>query len=383
MRKVLDLDDFERVVRGKLPRAVFDYVKHGSETETSLRTNRAVFDEWRLISRVLVGVAERSQARSLFGRDYSAPFGIAPMGGSALVAYDAHNVMARAAAEARIPFILSANSIIPLEEVAKQNPDTWFAAYQAATPEAVIGIAERCARAGIRVLVVTADVAVHSNRESDPRNGFGFPVRPTPRLTWDVLTHPGWMFGVLARTLLKRGIPRMVNLEPDGGPSLFSSQMKGSTAHPALSWEHIRIMREHWKGPLVIKGILSAEDVALARDHGVDGVILSNHGGRQLDQAVSPITILPAALKAAGNLTVMIDSGYRRGTDVLKALALGARAVFIGRPFLFAAADGGQAAVTHAIALLKKEIDMDMALLGVRRLGELSPERLIRVAGVP
>lgn len=383
MRKVLDLDDFERVVCRKLPRAVFDYVKHGSETETALLTNRAVFDQWRLISRVLVGVAERSQAITLLGRDYSAPFGIAPMGGSALVAYDAHNVMARAAAEARIPFILSANSIIPLEEVAQQNSDTWFAAYQSPTAAAAIGIADRCARAGIRVLVVTADVAVHSNRESDPRNGFGFPVRPTPRLTSDVLTHPRWMFGVLARTVLKRGIPRMVNLEPGGGPSLFSSRMKGSTAHPALSWEHIRILREHWKGPLVVKGILSPHDVALARDHGVDGVILSNHGGRQLDHAVSPITMLPAALKVAGGLTVMIDSGYRRGTDVIKALALGAHAVFVGRPFLFAAAHGGQAAVAHGISLLRNEIDMDMALLGLRQLADTSPEMLIRVAGGP
>ncbi|MGH8220255.1 MAG: alpha-hydroxy acid oxidase [Steroidobacteraceae bacterium] len=383
MRKVLDLNDFERRACRKLPRAVFDYVKHGSETETSLRTNRAVFDDWRLISRVLVGVAERSQAITLFGRDYAAPFGIAPMGGSALVAYDAHNVMARAAAAARIPFILSANSIIPLEEVAKQNPDTWFAAYQSATTAAAVGIADRCTRAGIRVVVVTADVAVHSNRESDPRNGFGFPVRPTPRLTWDVLTHPRWMFGMLVRTVLKRGAPRMVNLEPGGGPSLFSSRMKGSTAHPALSWEHIRILREHWKGPLVVKGILSPQDVALARDHGVDGVILSNHGGRQLDQAVSPLTMLPAALKAAGGLAIMIDSGYRRGTDVIKALALGAHAVFIGRPFLFAAAHGGQTAVAHGISLLREEIDMDMALLGVRRLAEMSPEMLIRVAGVP
>ncbi len=245
MRKIIDLDDFERVVRGKLPRAVFDYVRRGSETETTLRTNRAVFDDWRFVTRVLVGVRERSQDVTLFGRRYSAPFGIAPMGGSALVAYDGHNVMARAAAAADIPFILSANSIIPLEEVAKQNPDTWFAVCQSATREAVTGIADRCARAGIRVLVVTADVPMHSNRESDARNGFGFRVRPTPRLTWDVAIHPRRMLGVLARTVFKRGIPRMVNLEPSGGPSLFSSRMKGSTAHPVLSWHHIRILRDH------------------------------------------------------------------------------------------------------------------------------------------
>jgi L-lactate dehydrogenase (cytochrome) len=159
--------------------------------------------------------------------------------------------------------------------------------------------------------------------------------------------------------------------------------MKGSTAHPALSWEHIRMLREQWKGPLVVKGILSPQDVAIARDHGVDGVILSNHGGRQLDHAVAPITMLPAALQAAGGLTVMIDSGYRRGTDVAKALALGAHAVFVGRPLLFAAAHGGQAGVAHAIALLRKEIDMDMALLGVRRIADMSPEMLIRVGDVP
>ncbi|MGH8260809.1 MAG: alpha-hydroxy acid oxidase [Steroidobacteraceae bacterium] len=379
MRQILDLDDFERVVRGRLPRAVFQYVKDGSETETTLRTNRAAFDDWRLVSRVLVGVAERSQAVTLLGRRYASPFGIAPMGGSAMVAFDGPNVLARAAAAAHIPFALSANSLIPLEEVAAQNADTWFAAYQAATREAVIGIAERCARAGVRVMIMTADVPVHSNRESDPRNGFGFPVRPTPRLTWDVATHPRWLLGVLARTLIKRGLPRMVNLEPGGGPSLFSRKMKGSTAHPALAWEHVRIMRDHWKGPLVVKGILSPRDVALARDHGADAVILSNHGGRQLDQAVSPITMLPAALEAAQGLTVMIDSGYRRGTDILKALALGAHGVFIGRPFLFAAAYGGQAAVAQGISLLRDELDKDLALLGVRRIEEIGPDALIRV----
>lgn len=382
MRKVLDLDGFERLARDRLPRAVFDYVAHGSETETALRTNRAAFDDWRMISRVLVGVSDRSQEVMLLGRRYASPFGISPMGGSALVAYDGHNVLARAAAAARIPFILSANSLIPLEEVAQQNPDTWFAAYQSATPEAVIGMVDRCARAGIRVLVVTADVPVQSNHEADIRNGFSLPVRPTPALTWDVVSHPRWTFGVLARTLAKRGPLGTVNLEPDGGPSLFSSAMKDSTAHPGPCWEHVRIMRAHWKGPLVIKGILSPRDVVIARDHGVDGVILSNHGGRQLDHAVSPITILPAAAAAAaGGLTVMIDSGFRR-TDIVKALALGAHAVFIGRPFLFAAAAGGLAAVAHGISLLQKELDRDMALLGTCRIEDIRPEALIRLHDV-
>jgi L-lactate dehydrogenase (cytochrome) len=183
LKRILDLDDFERAVRRKLPRAVFGYVAHGSETEASLRDNRSAFDDWRLIPRVLVGVQDRSQAAELFGLRYTAPFGIAPMGGSALVAYDGHNVMARAAADAGIPCILSANSIIPLEEVAAVNQKIWFAAYQSPTPEAVEGMVARAARARVAVLVLTADVPVGSNREADARNGFSFPIRPRPRLS--------------------------------------------------------------------------------------------------------------------------------------------------------------------------------------------------------
>ncbi len=300
------------------------------------------------------------------------------MGGSALVAYDGHVVMARAAAEANIPFILSANSISPMEEVAKVNPNTWFAAYQSPDAGAIRGMVQRVARAGIRVLALTTDVPIGSNREADARAGFGFPIRPNPRLTWDVMTHPRWMTGVLGRTLLKRGYPHIVNLEPDGGPGLFSTKVKGIAAHESLSWEHVRLMRDLWKGPFVLKGLLSPADVALAREHGVDGVILSNHGGRQLDYAVSPIQVLSAAMVEARGMTVMIDSGFRRGTDVIKALALGAQCVFVGRPFLFAAVYAADAGVRHAIALLSKEIDRDMALLGLRRISETRPELLMK-----
>ena len=371
LKRILDLDDFERAVRRRLPRAVYGYVAHGTETETTLRSNRAIFDEWRLVTRILVGVEQRSSRISLFGRDYAAPFGIAPMGGSALVAYDGHAVMARAAAKAGIPFILSANSIIPLEEVAEANPATWFAAYQSPNREAIEGMVARVARAGIEVLAVTADVPIGSNREYDTRAGFSFPIRPHPRLVWDVATHPRWLVGTLARTLLKRGVPDIVNLEPDGGPNLFSQKVKSIAAHESLNWEHIRVMRDLWKGRFVVKGVLSCEDVAHTRKIGADGVILSNHGGRQLDYAISPLSILEDAVAVAGDMTVMIDSGFRRGTDIVKALALGAKAVFVGRPFLFAAALAGEAGVSHAIALLGKEFDTDMALLGRRRIADI------------
>jgi L-lactate dehydrogenase (cytochrome) len=382
LKRVLDLDDFGRAVRRKLPRAVYAYVAHGAETETALRGNRAAFDRWRLLTRVLVGVGQRSQEIELFGRRYAAPFGIAPMGGSALVAYDGHAVMARAAAAAGIPFILSANSVIPMEEIAAANPQAWFAAYQSPTRTAVEGMVARVQRAGIAVLVLTADVPIGSNREADARNGFGFPIRPTPRLALDVALHPRWTIGVLARTFLTRGYPHIVNLEPDGGPGLFSRAVAGIAAHEDLSWDHLQLMRELWKGPLVLKGVLSPADVARARDMGLDGVILSNHGGRQLDYAPSPLQVLPPALAAARGMPVMIDSGFRRGTDVIKALAFGARAVFVGRPFLYAAALAGEPGVAHAIGLLAKELDVDLALLGLRRVGEITREVLLDAGAV-
>lgn len=376
LQSILDLDDFERAARPKLPKAVYGYVAHGAETEATLRANRAAFDALRLVPRVLVGVSERRQDIRLFDRHYAAPFGIAPMGGSALVAYQGHTVMAKAAADARIPFILSANSIIPMEEVVRANPNTWFAAYQSPQRGAIEGMVERVTRAGIAVLVITADVPIGSNREADARAGFGFPIRPNFKLSWDVATHPRWVASVLARTLVRRGNPHIDNLEPWGGPGLFSREVAGIAAHESLDWQHIRMVREHWKGPLVIKGILSPDDVTRASDHGADGVILSNHGGRQLDQAVSPMQILASALERAHGITVMIDSGFRRGTDVIKALALGAHAVFVGRPFLFAAAYAGKTGVARAIALLTREIDRDMAMLGVRNMNEIGPELL-------
>jgi L-lactate dehydrogenase (cytochrome) len=368
LKHALDLDDFARLARPRLPRAVYGYVAHGAESENTLRHNRSVFDRWRLQTRILVGVEQRSQGVMLFGRRYASPFGIAPMGGSALVAYDGHTMMARAAQRARIPFILSATSIIPLEEVAAANRDIWFAAYQSPNREAIEGMVQRVRRAGIEVLVVTADVPVGSNRENDARLGFSFPIRPTLRLSLDVALHPRWMVGVLARTLLKRGIPHIVNLEPDGGPSLFSRAVEGIGVHDSLSWDHVALMRDLWKGRLVVKGVLSAADVAKAHQLGLDGVILSNHGGRQLDCAKAPIELLPELRQEAGDMKVMLDSGFRRGTDILKAYALGADFVFAGRPFLFAAVLGGEAGVGHAIRLLAKEIDTDLALTGMRRI---------------
>jgi L-lactate dehydrogenase (cytochrome) len=379
LKQILNLHDFQAAVRGILPRAAYGYVANGAEDAVSVQGNRDAFKDWRLVTRVLTDVAMRSQSVKLFGRTYAAPFGIAPMGAAAAVAFDADNVMARAAAAARIPFILSANSIIPMEEVARNHSDAWFAAYQSPTREAIKGMVDRVARAGFSTFVLTADVPVGSNRESDQRAGYSMPLWPTPRLSWDGLTHPRWLIGTAARTLLRRGLPRIENLEPAGGPNLVSRTVTSVASHPSLSWDHVRLLRRLWKGPLVVKGILSPEDARIARLCGVDGIIVSNHGGRQLDEAASPLHVLPRIVEEKGGMAVMIDSGFRRGTDVMKALALGADFVFIGRPLLFAAALAGEAGVSHAIELLKKEIDTDIALLGLHDVNDATRDILLDV----
>jgi L-lactate dehydrogenase (cytochrome) len=375
-RSVLNLDDFQMAARKRLPSAIYGYVANGSEDSTSLETNRRAFLEYRLVPRVLVGLPKRDQRVSLFGSQYAAPFGIAPMGGSAAVTYDADNVMARAASKHRIPFVLSGNSITPMEEVAGHYPGAWFAAYQSPDAEAIDGMVDRVAAAGFSVFVLTADVPVGSNREGDVRAGFSQPIRLNAKLIRDGLKHPGWLVSTAGRTLLQRGLPHIDNLEPTGGPNLFSRSVSKIASHTTLAWEHVRRIRQRWKGPLVIKGILSREDACIARDCGANGVVVSNHGGRQLDKAVTPLQVLAEIVNEAHDMPVIIDSGFRRGTDILMALALGAKFVLVGRPFLFAASVAGEVGVAHGIELLQKEIDTDMALLGAERIEDISSDML-------
>jgi L-lactate dehydrogenase (cytochrome) len=373
LKAALDLEDFQRLARDRLPHAIYAYVADGSEAEVSLDTNRRAFLNYRLLPRVLVGVSRRSQETTLFGRRYAAPFGIAPMGGSAAVTYDADNILAGAAFQCGIPFVLSGNSITPMEEVARHYPGAWFASYQSANTRAIEGMVARVAAAGFSTYVLTADVPIGSNREGDARAGFHQPIRFNAKLLGDGIRHPGWVVSTAARTLLRRGIPHIDNLEYNGGPSLFSRKVSKIAGHAGLSWEHVRLIRRLWHGTLVVKGILSPQDTRIARDLGVDGIVVSNHGGRQLDKAVSPIDVLPDIAAEAGDMAVIADSGFRRGTDVLTALARGAQFVLVGRPFLVAAAWAGAAGVLHAIDLLSQELDRDMALCGLRTLAEVSP----------
>ena len=378
--KFLSLDDFERAARRHLPRPIFAYVSGGVEENLSRDDNRAAFEEIGFVPRVLKGVAARSTAAELFGQTHAAPFGIAPMGIAALSAYRGDLVLAQAAQAANIPMVLSGTSLIRLEDVSAVCPSTWFQAYLPGEPERIRKLVDRVAAAGFRTLVVTADVAVLANRENSLRAGFSTPLRPSLRLAWDGVTHPRWALGTFLRTLARHGMPHFENSYAERGvPIVARSVERDFAQRDHLSWSHVQQIRKQWTGRLVVKGIMSAEDATIARESGVDGIIVSNHGGRQLDGTVSPLRVLPSIVAVAGDMTVMMDSGVRRGTDVLKALALGAKFVFVGRPFNYAASVAGEAGVAHAIAILQSEVYRNMALLGVNSLAELGPHLLKRM----
>ncbi|MFT3719274.1 alpha-hydroxy acid oxidase [Pseudorhodoferax sp.] len=380
LKKTLSLHDFEVGARRVLPRPIFGYVSGAAEDNRTRDDNRSVFDEFGFTTRVLRDVSTRTQAVELFGKRFSAPFGIAPMGINALSGYRGDIVLARAAQAADIASIMSGSSLIPLEDVAAVAPATWFQAYLPGDLGRIRPLLDRVARAGYRTLVITVDIPVSGNRENNVRTGFNTPLRPSLRLAWDGVTRPGWLTGTFARTLLKHGMPHFENsFATRGAPILSANVLRDFSARDHLDWTHLAQIRDQWQGHLVVKGILSIEDALAACNAGADGVILSNHGGRQLDGAISPMRILEDVVKALpSEYPVMIDGGFRRGSDVLKALALGARMVFLGRSFNYALAVAGEAGVAHAIRLLKDEVDRNMAMLGVDTCGNLHPGLLIR-----
>jgi L-lactate dehydrogenase (cytochrome) len=380
LRRILALDDFEDAARRYIPRPIFGYVTGGAETNASRRANRDVWDEIAFVPKTLVDTSGRAQKTTLFGHTYDAPFGIAPMGGTAMAAYEGDLVLARAAAAANVPMVLSGASLTPLERVREAGPTAWFQAYLPGEAGPITELVERVARARYDTLVLTVDVQVAANRENNVRSGFDTPLRPTLRLAWDGIIRPRWLFGMFLRTLLLHGMPHFENMGPRV-PLVTRTGERARGRRDKLSWKHLELMRRLWKGRLVVKGILDKDDARIARESGVDGIIVSNHGGRQLDGAVAPLRVLPGIAAQAGGMTVMMDSGVRRGTDVLKALALGAHFVFVGRPFLYAAAIAGEPGVLHAIKLLREEIDRDMALAGIATLAEMRRELLMPARG--
>jgi isopentenyl diphosphate isomerase/L-lactate dehydrogenase-like FMN-dependent dehydrogenase len=363
------------LARRRLPRGVFDYVDRGTEEEVELAENRRGFDRLRLATRFLVDLTERDMGTTVFGARTELPVAIAPTGVAGLCCHRGEYALAAAAAKAGVPFTLADPSLMPMEEVVKAGGRQWFQIYMWEEQHYSYAMIERARRLGFEALVVTIDSALGRVREHNERNGFAFPFEPNLRALTDMSRHPGWLLNVLLRTTLRDGPPRNA-LWPEQYQRMIAWRRDAPkpARFAAMTWDDVARIREVWPRTLIVKSVLSPLDARMAVDHGADGIIVSNHGGRSMDSAVATIEALPAIVDAVGDrTTVILDSGIRRGSDVVKALALGADLTMVGRATLYGAAAGGQAGAERALAILASEFEKTMGYLGCRTVDELGP----------
>jgi len=365
----LSIADLERAARKRLPACVRGYVCGGTEDGVSLQQSLQAFSRLGFVPRGLRHVAQRSTATTLWGQTYAMPMGFAPTGFAAIAA------LAKVAQSQSLPFIISGASTVPLEQLQSAHDQRcWYQAYLPGNMARILPLLQRLERAQIPVLVVTIDTCVGANRENLQRLRFTVPFRPSWTLLLDGLRHPRWSCDVFLRTVLSQGVPRFANLAHEAGPAITADPPHGFRGErDQLDWDCIDQIRAAWKGKLVLKGVMHPEDARLAVAHGADAVIVSTHGG--------PLQALPEIRQAVpAGYPVFIDGGFRRGSDVLKAMALGADLVFTGRPQLFGAAVAGEAGIAHAVQLFRQELMTNLALLGVNRPQELTADCL-RIQG--
>jgi len=357
-------EDLRQLARRRVPRAIFDYVDRGSYDELTIRANRAALDRIRLRQRVMVDVSKRSTAGSMLGRPVTMPVAIAPTGLAGIMHPDGEIHAARAAAAFGVPFALSTMSILSIEQVrAATTEPFWFQLYVMRDRGFVAEMIQRAARAECSALVLTADLQVQGQRHRDIKNGLTVPPKLTPANLLDVCSRPRWALGVLGAQ--GRSFGNLAGYAPTGRGLSTLSQWIAGQFDPALSWKDVAWVRSLWPGKLIVKGVLDPEDARLAVASGADAIVVSNHGGRQLDGAPAAIEALPRIAKAVGSeVELCFDSGVRSGQDVLKALALGARSVMIGKAFLYGLGAMGGAGVTRALELIRAELDVSMALTG-------------------
>jgi len=378
----LTIADLRELARRRVPGFVFEYVEGGAEDEATLRCNREALAAWRFVPRTLVDTAGRSLATPLFGRAAAAPLVIAPTGLNGMLHPQGDLALARAAAGFGIPFTLSTLSTTRLEDLpTRAGGRLWMQLYVMRNRAIAEDIMARAAAAGYEALVFTSDANVFGSREWDRRN-YVRPGKPRLGAALDTLRHPRW----LTQVLLRQGVPRFRNIEaflpPGAASALGGSTIIPQMFEPTIAWTDIAWIRRHWPGKLLIKGVLSVADAQRAVDTGCDGIVLTNHGGRQLDHCVAPIEVLGEIAAAVGDrLTIVIDSGFRRGSDIAKALALGAHAVMIGRATLYGLAADGERGVRRALEMLTVELDRVLGQLGCRSVAELEPALLRQCPG--
>jgi (S)-mandelate dehydrogenase len=386
LNEAINIEDLHRMAKRRLPKIAFDFIEGGLEDERGLERNTSAFHKHRLRPRYLVDVSNRDQSVTLFGRTYASPFGISPTGGASLFRDGADLMLAEAAAEANVPYIMSGASNASLEGAAKVAPNNaWYQLYAPRDPQICADLIRRTADAGLGALVLTVDTPVGAKRERNIRNGFANirgglfqALSLKPSILAEALTHPGWIVEYLRRG---GGTPMLQNWQPYApvGSDAEAVYKHSSSLRPfnSQTWRDLETYRRLFPRNLIVKGIMAPADALRAVEVGCDGVIVSNHGGRQLDQAPASLDVLPGIRSAVGDrMTVMLDSGVRRGADILIALCLGARFCFMGRATLYGAAAGGLAGVRKAIDILRGEIDLVMGQIGCPSLDQLGPDFL-------
>ena len=375
----INIDDLKRMAKRRLPKIMFDFIEGGVEDETGLRTNANAFRDLRLVPRYYIDTAKREQKATLFGRTYASPFGIAPTGMAGAFRKDAELYLSQAAKEADVPYLMSGASNASMEQGAKlAGKNLWFQIYGARDRKVAADLVKRAIDLGLTTIAVTCDVPVASNRERNRRNGFVRPLRMTLPTILEAMLHPAWVLNYYRAG----GLPMLGNWQPyaakDATPDQVAGLFASQTPDASQTWADLEAIRAAWPGKLLLKGVMHPEDARIATNMGVDGLIVSNHGGRQLDMMPSPLDMLPMIRNAVGpDVPLLLDSGVRRGSDIVAALCLGADFVLTGRATLYGATAGGLEGVKKSVSILQREIDLVLGQIGAPNLQALGPHYLL------
>lgn len=374
----INYDDLRLLAKRRVPKICFDFIEGGADDEVGLDRNQQAFRDIALVPRYLVDVDKRDLTKELFGRTYDLPYGISPTGLAGMFRTGGDLMLAQAARDANIPFVMSGSSNASIEDLGKLAPEHgWYQLYAARDKSVSEDMIRRADAAGLGALVLTVDVPVHSNRERNTRNGFSRPLRLSLETKLDALSYPGWLMDYL-----REGLPMFPNWLPYAGEGADANKVAdfmASMTTPPLSWDDVARFREIWPRKFILKGIMHPDDAIKAAELGCDGIVVSNHGARQLDRAPASIEVLPGIVEAVGGrMAVMFDSGIQRGADIATALCLGADYVFLGRATLYGVTAGGTAGATKAIEILRRELDLVMGQMGVADLASLGPDFIYR-----
>ncbi len=376
MSKPLDIQELKALAKRRVPKMFFDYADSGAWTESTYRANEADFRDLKLRQRVMVDMTNRSLATTMIGQPVSMPVALAPTGFTGMQHADGEMLAAKAAEKFGVPFTLSTMSICSIEDVASvTSKPFWFQLYVMRDREFVKNLIDRAKAAKCSALVLTLDLQILGQRHKDLRNGLSAPPKFTPKHIWQMATRPLWCMQMLKTQ--RRSFGNIVGHAKNVSDLSSLSSWTAEQFDPQLSWENVAEIKEMWGGPLILKGILDVEDAQMAARTGADAIIVSNHGGRQLDGARSSISMLPRIVDAVGDkIEIHVDGGIRSGQDVLKAIALGAKSTYIGRPFLYGLGAMGQEGVTLALEIIRKELDITMALCGKRDIRDINRDIL-------